>query len=304
MKMNYCSNCGAKLEKEAKFCHNCGYELLSMLEEQSDKTKQKVETKSTKDTNTLEAINQRITLENNQQTTVSRLWIVAAIFAILTVLPFMEWSPIAGVWAIAFVSFFLFISSLAIAWMFRGRSEKLQKLISGESLLREWTLTPEQKESYVNYLYDQERGKNLAIFFSISFVAVIVFGLFILSIDEGKLAMLGVLAGLILFLSFFAFVMPIYYRYSNRKGDGKILICAKYAYINVYFHNWDFLLSGLSRIKVIQKPFYGINLVYYYTDRTLRHSEEIFIPANEGMDLEELVESMKRLNQKRKKRKR
>jgi hypothetical protein len=52
----------------------------------------------------------------------------------------------------------------------------------------------------------------------------------------------------------------------------------------------------------MKKPFYGINLVYYYTDRTLRHSEALFIPANEDMDLESLVESMKELNKKRKKR--
>lgn len=242
----------------------------------------------------------QIKLKNNQQTIVKKSYIVTAVFAILTVLPFMEWSPIAGVWAIAFVSFFLFISSLVIMWMFRGRSQKLQRLISGESLLAEWTLTPEQKENYINYFYEQEKGRNRAILFSISSIAIVIFSIFILMIDEGKLAMFGVLIALILFLSFFAFVMPIYYRYSNRKGDGKILIGAKYAYINGYFHNWDFILSGLSRIKIIKEPFYGIYLVYYYTDRTLRHSEEIFIPANEDVELEGLVESMIELNPKKK----
>ena len=220
------------------------------------------------------------------------------------ILPSMDWSPIAGVWAISFVSFFLFISSLVVMWMFRGRSERLQTLISGENLLAEWTLTPEQKEKYINYFYEQEKGKNMAILFSISFVAIIVFGIFILVIDEGKLFMLGVLGALILFLSFFAFVMPIYYRHSNQKGDGKILIGAKYAYINGYFHNWDFVLSGLSKIKIIKEPFYGIYLIYYYTDRTLKHSEEIFIPANEDVDLEGLIQSMNELNPKRKRKKR
>jgi hypothetical protein len=249
----------------------------------------------------MKTINQRITLENNQQPIVNKFLIAAGVFAILMILPSMEWSPVAGFWALAFISFFLFICSLIIAWMFRSRSKKLQKLISGESLLAEWTLTPEMKEHYINYYFEQERGKNFAIFTVITVIAAFVFGLFILFIDEGKLFMLGVLGALILFLSLFAFGMPYYYRYTNRKGDGKILIGAKYAYINGYFHNWDFPLSGLSKVKIMKKPFYGINLVYYYTDRTLQHSEEIFIPANEDVDLEGLVQSMKELNKKRKK---
>ena len=111
-----------------------------------------------------------------------------------------------------------------------------------------------------------------------------------------KLFMLAVLAGLISFLALFAYGMPFYYKISNKRGDGKILIGAKYAYINGYFHNWDFLLSGLSKVKAINKPFYGINLVYYYTDRTLQHSEELFIPVNEDIDIAGLITKLKELN--------
>ncbi len=301
MKAKYCSNCGAKLELGVKFCQKCGTEVPSFQEDETNSAKQEAREKPA--INTLETINQRIALENNQQPIVNRSLIAAGIFAILMILPFMEWSPVAGFWALAFISFFLFLCALVIAWMFRGRSEKLQSLISGESLLAEWTLTPVMKENYINYYFSQEKVKNFAILTVISVIAAIVFGLFILFIDEGKLFMLGMLVALILFLALFAFGMPYYYRYTNQKGDGKILIGAKYAYINGYFHNWDFILSGLSRIKVIKKPFYGINLVYYYTDRTLQHSEELFIPANEGMELESLVQSMKELNKKKKNKK-
>jgi hypothetical protein len=82
------------------------------------------------------------------------------------------------------------------------------------------------------------------------------------------------------------------------KGDGNILIGAKYAYINGYFHNWDFPLSGLSMVKAINEPFYGIYLSYYYTDRTLRHSEEIYIPSNKEVDLEKLIIKLNKLNAK------
>ncbi|RUA12376.1 MAG: hypothetical protein DSY82_01445, partial [Flavobacteriia bacterium] len=130
------------------------------------------------------------------------------------------------------------------------------------------------------------------------FIAIIVFGIFILVIDEGKMAMFLILLGLIAFLAAFAFGMPFYYRFKNLRGDGKILLGAKYAYINGYFHNWDFPLSGLSKVKPIKDPFYGINLIYYYTDRTLKNSEELFIPANEDIDIKALVEQLKKANKK------
>jgi uncharacterized Tic20 family protein len=281
------------------YCPYCGAKIASVKEAKIDQDKHKKKKESAVDE--WASINQRIKVKNNQQTTVNKLLIAAGIFAILTVLPFMEWSPVSRAWALAFISFFLCICSLVIAWMFRGRSKKLQSLITGENLLAEWTLSPEMKERYIHYFFHEERGKNFAVLTVISVMAVIIFGLFILFIDEGKLFMLGVLAALILFLSLFAFGMPYYYRYTNRKGDGKVLIGAKYAYVNGYFHNWDFPLSGLSKVKVMKKPFCGINLVYYYADRTLRHSEALFIPANEDMDLESLVESTKELNVKKRK---
>ncbi len=293
MKVEYCSNCGVKLEENANFCQKCGTKFATVAEKKLN----------SKEKDIIKTINHNIAMENNQETIVRRSYIVIAIFALLTILPFMEWSPIAGFWALSLISLFLFITSLVVMLMFRGRAEKMQTLISGENLLAEWTLTREQKENYVNYFYEQEKSNGVAVLLSIAFVSVIVFGLFILFIDEGKLAMLGVWAGLMIFLSFFAFGMPLYYRNSNAKGDGRVLIGAKYAYINGYFHNWDFILSGLSRIKIIKEPFYGINLVYYYTDRTLKHSEEIFIPANEDIDLKTLVEQMQKLNPKRRKRK-
>lgn len=307
--MQYCSNCGAKLEDGAKFCQECGMKIASPHMQRATESgtsenphpQKPVQKKSTPekpaiDREGVEVINRKIRLENNQRSTTSKSLIAAGVFALLMILPFMEWGPAAGLWALSMISLLLFLTSLIVAWMFHSRSKKLESLISGESLLAEWQLTQQQKENYINYFYEQEKGRNIVILVTISVIAVIVFGLFILFINEGQLAMIGVLVGLILFLSFFAFVMPLYYRHSNAQGDGKILIGAKYAYINGYFHNWDFPLSGLSMIKIIKEPFYGIYLVYYYTDRTLEHSEEIYIPANNDVDLKRLIEHMRESN--------
>lgn len=292
--MKYCTNCGTKLQDNAKFCGNCGEKInLPKFEKLGQETKNAIDKHISpyQSNKIIEKINRKITVQNNQTSIVKILWSIAGIFLLIIIVAFSEIIEIHP--AIVMLSIFFFIMAIIVGFMFRSREKKLQSLISGESTLAQWILTPEQKKTYVDYLFMQEAGKNKIILFSISVIAIIVFGLFILFIDEGKLAMLEVLVGLIIFLSLFAFGMPYYYRYSNKRGDGNVLIGGKYAYINGYFHNWDFPLSGLSKVKVIKKPFYGINLVYYYTDSTLSHSEELFIPANKEEDLEELVRLLK-----------
>ena len=236
----------------------------------------------------IEIINNQIKLENNQNSIVKNMLIASSIFGILMMLPFSGIEFFEKSFALSFISMWLFVSSLVIAWMFRGRAKRLQSLISGDSLLANWELDMDMKREYVDYFFVQEKEKNIAIFTVISIMATIIFGMFILVIDDGKLFMFLTLIFLILFIALFAFGMPYYYRYSNLKGDGKVLIGKKYAYINGYFHNWDFPLSGLSDVKIMKKPFNGIRIVYYYTDRTLKHSEELFIPANKNIDLNKL----------------
>jgi len=198
--------------------------------------------------------------------------------------------------ALAFISFFLLLSTIVISFMFKSREKKMQKLLTGENLIAEWKLSSKEKEAYANYLFKNEKNKNRVILYSLSAVSFFVFGIFILFIDEGQLAMMGVWVGLIIFLSLFAFGAPFYYKMKNKNGDGNILIGAKYAYINGYFHNWDFILSGISKVKKINEPFYGIQLVYYYTDRTFKHSEELTIPVNLDIDIDDLINQLKQLN--------
>jgi len=244
----------------------------------------------------IDKINQKLIIKNNQNSITKISLILAGVFALLMVIPFINWSPFRGFWALAMISLFLMMTSLITAWLFYQRSKRLQTLISGENLLFSWRLTSTQKERYIDYLFKEQIGKNIVILSSISIIIVVVFGIFILFIDDGKLAMLGVMVGLISFLALFAFGMPYYYRYSNYRGDGQVLLGSKYAYINGYFHNWDFPMSGLSKIKIIKSPFYGIDLRYYYVDRTLKHWEEILIPANEELDLHSLIQVMKNEN--------
>jgi len=256
--------------------------------------------KSNTTADTIASINQQIKLQNNQDSITRRFIYSTLFFGGVSFLPFSGIEMFEGAFALTLIGIWLAVSSLVIAWMFRKRSRKLQSLITGESLLASWQLDKSQKEAYVNYLFEYERTKNQAIFGVMVLLFGVIFGIFILVIEaDAKMPMFLAMLGFIAFLSIFAFGMPYYYRRSNQRGDGKILIGAKYAYINGYFHNWDFVLSGLKDVKIIHEPFYGISLLYYYTDRTLRHTEAIRIPANEDSPLVEVIEKMKEANPQR-----
>ncbi len=302
--MNFCTKCGQKLRVDANFCPSCGEKILELKTEKEPQkpagNKSVTDQMSRLEASVVKKINKKIELQNNQSGIVKKAWYLAGFFALVILVAFIDFDALPIHPSIVMISLFFLMAAIIVAVMFRSREKKLQSLISGENLLASWTLNDTEKDAYVNYLFKHEKGKNWAILMVISVISIIIFGVFILVIDEGKLAMFLVLIGLLVFVSFFAFGMPRYYKYQNSKNDGKILIGAKFAYINGYFHNWDFMLSGLSKVKVMETPFYGINLVYYYTDRTLRHSEELFIPANENQNLDELVTELKQKNSKAK----
>jgi len=295
--MKYCTNCGKKLNEGIKFCPSCGQKIKNISSEKKEETLRNI---SLNTQYNIEKINKKIVLQNNQTSIVKKSWYTAGFFALVILVAIMDFDGLPIHPAIVMLSIFFFIMAIIIGFMFRSREKKLQTLISGENLVAEWTLTNNQKNEFANHLFKNEFSKNKIILFSISTIAIIIFGVFILVIDEGKLAMFLVLVGLLLFLSIVAFGMPLYYKMKNAKGDGNILIGGKFAYINGYFHNWDFPLSGFKKIKIIETPFYGINLIYYYTDRTLNHSEELFIPSPNEIDLNNLVTTLKNLNAKQK----
>jgi hypothetical protein len=310
--MKFCPNCGNKLSSDIKFCGSCGEKIRQETLKEKIHKEVKVEQEPTPkqsssnykeydfNDNEIHQINNEIQLNNSQAKIVKRSSIAALIFAFVTIAPFLEGSPVEGAWALVVLGFFAFISSIVVAFIFKKRANKLQTLINKQSLLASWKLTAEQKQQFANFLYKAESQKNKALLTIMAVFIVIGFGIGAAMMDDSEEQGLMLLTGLVILgiLAFFAFMMPKYYKSKHLKGDGNILIGAKYAYINGYFHNWDFPLSGLKKAKIMKKPFYGLNIVYYYTDRTLVNSEEIYIPASNSVNLNELVKDMKYLNKK------
>jgi hypothetical protein len=298
--MKYCTNCGQKLNEDSKFCASCGAKIdISEIKKEASKIVEptsNVHTISSIKTNEINKINKKITLQNSQSSIVKKSWYAAAFFAFLIILAFIDLNFLPIHPAVAFISFFLLLSSIVIGFMFRSREKKLQSLITGENLIASWTLNSDEKSQYVNYLFQNEKGKNMGIFIITTVLIVIIFGGFILFIDEGKAAMFFIMLALIGFIALFAFGMPFYYKKQNNTYDGNILIGKKYAYINGFFHNWDFPLSGIKKASIIKEPFYGLYIQYYYTDRTFTNTEELNIPAPKSINLQEVLDGLKNHN--------
>jgi len=236
-------------------------------------------------------------VKNSQTLIVKRALYYALFFTFTMVVPPMVFQADGWVFALSFVSITALLSALIVAWIYHLRAKKLESLIDESKLVARWRLDSEQKAKYAHFMFETQKAKNKILFTIMSLMFVIIFGIFIAVIEaQAKMPMFLAMIGFIAFLSLFAFGMPYYYRQSNLKADGEILIGTKFAYVDGQFHNWDFPLSGLKDVRVIHKPFYGLHLRYYYTDRTLRHSFELNIPANEESDLKTLIDKMLQAN--------
>jgi len=280
----FCSNCGQPITAEASFCPQCGTPLEVA----------KIKVEPTKNSSTAQIpFDFSMPIKNQQSSIANKSLLIGLIFLVLTYFTFSEGNPISGIWALGLLGIFGLIASLVVFFIFKSRSNKMKSLISGEKVIAAWQMNNELKNQYVNYLFEHESDKNKGIFYITSILIVVIFGVFILFIDEGKGAMAMVMFGLIGLMGIFAFVMPKYYKSKNAQADGKVLIGEKFAYVNGFFHNWDFPLSGIKKSKIINEPFYGLHIQYFYTDRTFTNTEELNIPAPQDIDLQEVILKLK-----------
>lgn len=296
---NFCSNCGQPIQSNTKFCPHCGIQLNNKAttpntvqdENVSDENQTKTASSyASSGTQTKqEQLPLDLNIKNKQNIIANRSLLFGFVFLFFIYLTFSKGNPLSGIWALGLLGIFGLISSVVVFFIFKSRANKMKSLISGEKVIASWQMNNELKNQYINYLYEHEYAKNKGIFFITSILIVVIFGVFILFIDEGKGAMAMVMLALIGLIGLFAFAMPKYYKSKNASADGKVLIGEKFAYINGFFHNWDFPLSGIKKSKIINEPFYGLYIQYYYTDRTFTNTEDLYIPATMDVNLEEVL---------------
>ncbi|WP_372649056.1 hypothetical protein [Draconibacterium sp.] len=243
-------------------------------------------------------------LKNKQRATARIFTFLTLVTLVLMILPFTDGNPLSKAWALAFISIFLTISFAITALIFRNRAKKMDKLKSGEKLLVHLKLDDEMLHNYASTLKAESKEKNKAIMWVVGILFLIFTIPFLFFLESDERGGFLIIIGSIVFAVFMASrFFPGYYYRKNLKGDRQILIGEKYAYFNGYFHNWDYPLSGLTKIKAIKTPFYGLHLAYFYTDRTWRHVQEIKLPLPIEFDPKPLIERMRMANKLKDKRK-
>jgi len=236
-------------------------------------------------------------LPNSERRIAKRFWLLCLVFGAVTGGVFIDNTPLSGFWALGLVGIFLTISAIICGCIFTSRAQKMDHLISGVKVLAAWSMDEQMARDYVMLQKSESSAKNNAIMLlvTILFVVITIPFLFFLESDE-RLGFVTIMAGVLAFVFVASRFFPWYYRMRNLQGDRRVLIGAKYAYINGYLHNWDFPLSGLQEVQTITTPFTGLNLIYYTTDRTFKHNHELKIPAPEDVDLRQLITKLRAAN--------
>lgn len=243
--------------------------------------------------------NQFPLLKNKQRSTARTFNVLAILGVIMVIVPNIKGHPLSGAWALAFIAVFVTITSFVVGLIFSRRAKKMDSLQTGEKLLVHLQMTDEMKQQYATTLRNESRMKNKAVMWVVGVLFVVITIPFLFFLEADEMGGFVLIMGSILFVVFVASkFFPVYYYRQNLKGDKQILIGEKFAYFNGYFYNWDYPLSGLSKVKAIKEPFHGIYLAYYYTDLTWRHVHEIKFPLPENFDPKPIVERLRRSNKK------
>ena len=228
-------------------------------------------------------------IENRQAKAARNSLIVAAFSAVLMVLPFYEGNLLSDLWGISFIALCSLITALIVALMFGKRSKKMKSLLDKSELLAGWDMDQQMKEIYVAEFRREIYSRSKMLLWVISGFFLFFTVLFLFIVKDDWPVFVGIMGSAYLVILIAGLSAPPYYTSRNKNADGHVLIGAKYIYINGYFHNWDFPLSGLSSIQPIDKPFRGIELIYFFTVRRNVQTQEIRIPVPDFVDPEKLI---------------
>ena len=228
-------------------------------------------------------------VENRQAKAARNSLVIAGLSTVLMVLPFYEGNPLSDLWGISFIALCSLITALIVALMYHNRSKKMKSLLDKSELLAGWDMDRKMKEIYVAEFRREIYARSKMLLWIISGFFLFFTVLFLFIVKDNWPVFVGIMGSAYLIILVAGLSAPPYYTSRNRRGDGHVLIGAKYIYINGYFHNWDFPLSGLSSIQPIDKPFRGIELIYFYTVRRNVQTQEIRIPVPDFVDSEKLI---------------
>jgi hypothetical protein len=133
----------------------------------------------------------------------------AAVFAVLCGYASTSIDGMEGGYALAFVSFFLAITGVAVAVLFFHRARVMDSILKGSRVLAHWVYSAEEAEKSAKREYGDYQERNRGLFIIIGGMLVIVALIFIIFLGEGGLITGIFLLGFTVFLFIVSRVVPV-----------------------------------------------------------------------------------------------
>jgi hypothetical protein len=124
------------------------------------------------------------TMQNTQWKWCYRSLFLAAIFSVVCIYAFNYIDGFSGGYAIAFVSFFLAVSAIAVAALFFHRARVMDFILNSTHLLAHWTYSPDVAMQSAKREYADYQERNRAMFLVIG--GMLVFFALVMMIFAGE----------------------------------------------------------------------------------------------------------------------
>jgi hypothetical protein len=218
-------------------------------------------------------------IKNNQKLIFKISLVLSIIFLIISLYSiknFIRIGDYAGL--IIVLSIFLTIGSIISVFIFKKRSNAIEKAIKKNKYIAKWKYN---KIEWINFIDEEFKIKKVEkklVFWLLSIITIIIFGIFILIIKEERGIMLLVLLGLLLLYFIVSKIVPYIDYFYKKKQEPYALILEKGVYIAGHFHSWDFPLSKLSLVKLKEKPIKHLLITYDFFDRLGPRDYSFMVP--------------------------
>lgn len=249
----------------------------------------------------------QIMINSQKPKYIACIWLTL-IFLALAFSGFMLFEALGGIaGAIILIGLAASLTSFICIFIFKKRSDALDRALSKNDYIARWKFTKREWQDFLKREHSLRRLEKAGIFIVLSIITLIIFMVFILFIDEGRMAMLFVMLTLIMIYAAAAFIVPAAMFKIRNREDAEVLILKKGILLDRTFHTWDFPFSKLTSAKYRERPYKRLEVAYEFFDRLGPRDYLVLVPVPNSVDAKEamkvaddLQKSIKRRKNKQK----
>ena len=228
---------------------------------------------------------------SNPEKMYTKISVVVAILAAgLIFLPgWVGMDGMKGGFALSFVSFFIAICAVVLAWFFRGRAAALERIFQGKDLLAHWTYTLAEWQGYTEAELDEQTQDNKSLWFLVGGICLLVGGLFWVFDHEAGGIVFLVMVAIILLLAVVAFGLPRLRYNRQQRGPGEAWIARGGIFFDgslVRWNSWGANLEGVEWQAASGNVPICLKFELSYPNRTGRQYQALRIPIPFGREAE------------------